>query len=134
MSVAVKKLTYWEFRELEFDQTNSNLYELLKGAIVKKAAPSLIHQDILANILVEMRLYTRQKESGKVLPAPLDVVLDEENAPQPDLVYISKENRAVINMKEQVILGTPDLVVEILSPGTAKRDKTLKKIFTNHLA
>lgn len=78
-------------------------------------------------MLFNFELYIREKKTGEIFPAPLDVVLDEENAPQPDLMYVSNENNTVLNEEELVIVGTPDLVIEILSPGTAKRDKTLKK-------
>lgn len=127
MSVAIKKLTYREFREMEFEDNDPYLYELLKGILVRKSSPTFVHQRILTNILFEFKLYIREKKTGEIFPAPLDVVLDEENAPQPDLVYVSNENSAVLNELELVIIGTPDLVIEILSPGTAKRDKTLKK-------
>jgi Uma2 family endonuclease len=127
MSVAVQKLTYQEYREMEFDDNDPYLYELLKGTLVKKSSPTLIHQRISRKLLFTFETYILQKKCGEIFYAPLDVVLDEENAPQPDLVYVSNENSAVLNEEELVIVGTPDLVIEILSPGTAKRDKTLKK-------
>jgi Uma2 family endonuclease len=127
MSVAVKKMTYWEFRDMEFDENDSNLYELLNGEIVKRASPTLIHQRISRKLTFAFETYLLQKKCGEIFYAPLDVVLDGENAPQPDLVYVSNENKQVLSEEELVIVGTPDLVVEILSPGTAKRDKTLKK-------
>lgn len=127
MSVAVKKLTYQVYREMEFDDNDPYLYELLKGTLVRKSSPTLIHQEISGNIFFYFKLYLREKKTGKIYYAPLDVVLDNENAPQPDLVYVSNENSSVLNEEELVIVGTPDLVVEILSPGTAKRDRTLKK-------
>lgn len=46
MSVAVQKLTYQEYRELEFDDNDPYLYELLKGTLVKKSSPTFIHQRI----------------------------------------------------------------------------------------
>lgn len=127
MSVAVKKLTYREFREMEFDETDSNLYELLKGILVRKSAPHFIHQRISRKLLWKFEDHILLKQLGEIFYAPVDVVLNEENAPQPDLVYVSNENVAVLNYEEGVIIGAPDLVVEILSPSTAKKDKTLKK-------
>ncbi len=127
MGVAVQKLTYRAFREMEFDDNDPYLYELLKGALVRKSSPTLIHQRISRKLLLAFENYILQKKCGEIFYAPLDVVLDEENAPQPDLVYVSHANSAVLNEQEWVIVGTPDLVVEILSPSTAKRDRTLKK-------
>jgi Uma2 family endonuclease len=52
------------------------------------------------------------------------VVLDDENGLQPDLVYVSRERAGIIT--ERGIEGAPDLVIEILSPSTAKRDRGIK--------
>ena len=54
----------------------------------------------------------------------MDVVLSEESVVQPDILFVSNERREIIT--EDNIHGAPDLVVEILSPSTADRDKELK--------
>ena len=64
------------------------------------------------------------KSLGQVLWAPLDVVLSPENVVQPDILFISNERRGIIT--EANVSGAPDLVVEILSPNTAERDRELK--------
>lgn len=61
----------------------------------------------------------------------LDVHLDDDNIFQPDLMYISRENRAII--RDGFVFGAPDLVVEILSGSTASRDKRVKKaVYEKH--
>jgi Uma2 family endonuclease len=57
--------------------------------------------------------------------APVDVVLDESAAlvVQPDIVFIARNRRSIVRDR---IFGAPDLVVEVLSPGTARRDRTTK--------
>lgn len=55
----------------------------------------------------------------------MDVYLEDENIFQPDILFISNENQHVI--EEDGIHGAPDLVIEILSPGTAKYDLMKKK-------
>jgi Uma2 family endonuclease len=61
--------------------------------------------------------------------AQCDVVLSEEDIVQPDIFFISKEREHIIT--EMNIQGAPDLVIEILSPFTAKLDKSLKLKLSN---
>ena len=61
---------------------------------------------------------------GRIYFAPCDVVLSEEDIVQPDIFFISKEREHIIT--ERNIQGAPDLVIEIMSPFTAKLDKSLK--------
>ena len=58
---------------------------------------------------------------GRVLVSPVDVVLDEKKAliVQPDIVFISRERIGIVRDR---IWGAPDLVIEVLSPGTRRRD------------
>ena len=56
--------------------------------------------------------------------APTDVVLSPESVVQPDILFVSNERRGIIT--EANVSGAPDLVVEILSPSTAERDRELK--------
>lgn len=67
-----------------------------------------------------------EKNLGQVLSAPIDVFLDAYSAPQPDILFIKKERLHIIDLDEG-IMGAPDLVVEILSPNSVKRDRFEKK-------
>ena len=72
-----------------------------------------------------MRLFVKKnKGKCKVLPAPFDIQLDKDNKTmvQPDIVVICEKDR--INDKRGY--GAPDMVVEILSPSTAKKDWEIK--------
>ncbi len=93
-------------------------YQLIEGKLVMTPAPNPEHQMVLANIFDSLRMFT--KNIGLALCAPVDVFLDDENAFQPDLIFISRENLGII--KEDGIYGPPDLVIEILSPSTAHYD------------
>ena len=55
----------------------------------------------------------------------MDVVLSDVEVLQPDILYVSRDRLSIIN--ERNVQGPPDLVVEVLSPGTAERDRTLKR-------
>jgi Uma2 family endonuclease len=58
--------------------------------------------------------------------SPVDVFLDNYNAYQPDIIFISNENLSIIG-KDGKIHGAPDIVVEVLSPGNANDDKVKKR-------
>ena len=64
--------------------------------------------------------FVEQGTLGEVLPAPCDAVLSEENVVQPDLLFISSEREHLVTPEN--LRGAPDLVVEVLSPGSASRD------------
>ena len=67
---------------------------------------------------------TRNK-SGEVFYAPFDVVLDSENTVQPDLIFVATANLGII--QQRAIFGTPDLLVELISPSSVRRDRYDKK-------
>jgi len=125
-NVLAKKLTYQEFRQIDFDD-DSAWYELINGEIVKKQSPSLRHQRISANIHFALRIYANQTNSGEALYAPLDVVLDDGNAYHPDVFFVKKERAFILDNPDEIVMGAPDLVVEILSKSTALYDKGIKK-------
>ncbi len=123
----VQKLTYSAFRQMEFDDNDPFQYELLNGILVKKSAPHIRHQRISKRLLLKFDAFITKNELGEVLYAPLDVYLEEENVPQPDLVFVSKERLKIIDETEGIIIGAPDLVLEIISRGSIKRDRKTKK-------
>ncbi len=115
------KLTYEDYASLRDDKR----YELIEGELYMVPSPDFYHQSILGNLWDFLRSFTKEKQLGIVLCAPLDVVLSENNVLQPDILFISKERMGITTEKN--IRGAPDLVVEILSLGTLERDKIVKK-------
>ncbi len=133
MEVVAKKITYREFKEMEFDENDSSWYELINGELVRKQSPTISHQNISGNLYFRIRLFLEEKPLGKVLSAPLDVVLDDGNAYHPDVLFVKKDRFHIFDEKEEVVIGAPDLVVEILSKGTAIYDRGIKKdIYEKH--
>lgn len=127
MEVLEKMLTYQEYREMEFDEDDNFRYELLNGILMRKGSPTIEHQRIAGNIYFRMRLFVEEKQVGEVFSAPLDVVLDDHNAPQPDIFFVSKDKKYILDEEKQVVIGTPDIIIEILSPGSVKKDRITKK-------
>ncbi|WP_248927291.1 Uma2 family endonuclease [Paenibacillus hamazuiensis] len=99
-------------------------YELIGGIRYDmKPSPALNHQVLVMELGTSMK--TTCNPNGIVVVAPMDVHLDEENVVQPDVIFISNENDRII--KDGKIKGTPDLLVEILSPSSGAHDKIRKK-------
>jgi Uma2 family endonuclease len=114
--VAPVKLTYHDYLTWPDD---GQRYELYEGELHVIPTPSVMHQRVLGKLMFLLAQFVDQSQVGEVLHAPLDVVFAEDTVVQPDILFISRERRHIIG--EQNILGAPDLVVEILSPGTEER-------------
>lgn len=124
-TVLLEERMKWEdFREMEVNDDRA-IYELLDGIVVKRSPPPLFHQSILGNLVAEIKFFLRQKSLGRVYSCP-DVYFDDFNAFVPDLVFISNERNFLIEDGDYV-RGAPDLLVEILSPGTFRTDRADKK-------
>jgi Uma2 family endonuclease len=100
--------------------------ELINGIIYMSPAPTTKHQGTVVKLIGQFYNFINKSKIGEVLIGPVDVYLDnKKNAFQPDIVFISTENSSII--KEAGIYGAPDLVIEVLSPGTENFDLTKKK-------
>jgi len=94
-------------------------------------SPNERHQHILSNILYVLFDYVRKNKLGAVYCAPFDVLFSEEDIVQPDIIFVSNKNKKIITKDN--IKGAPDLLVEILSPSTSKRDIGIKKkLYARH--
>ena len=118
---AKERYTYEDYAELP----EGAPYELISGKLIMAPAPSLLHQLVQSNLLYALTGFVREKDSGTVLAAPVDVRLSDETTVQPDVLFVAAEHSDRIG--EQVIDGPPDLIVEILSPASAHRDAVVKK-------
>ena len=116
-----KRWTYEEYYRLDDDQR----YEIIDGNLLMAPAPDTSHQDWSRELTVLLAAYVKRTKLGKVFAAPVDVVLDAENTVQPDLVFVSSANLGII--QQRAIFGTPDLLVEIVSPSSMRRDRYDKK-------
>lgn len=112
---------------MDFDDTDDAWYELINGELVRKQSPTLGHQLVSSEIEFQLMAFSKKTNSGKVLHAPMDVVLDDNNAYHPDIFFVKKERYFIFDDKEKVVIGAPDLVIEILSKSTAAEDKGSKK-------
>jgi Uma2 family endonuclease len=121
-----KKFTYADYAKLP----EGAPYQLIGGELVKSPAPTVLHQEI--NVTLFQKLFQFQRQGkGKAFFAPLDVYLSDTETYQPDLMFITNDRLEII--KEKNIRGAPDLVMEVLSPGTAYYDLRHKKdVYAEH--
>ena len=99
--------------------------EVVWGILREPPAPFYGHQRVVTDLAFLLQQHTRERDLGQVCVSPIDVVLDGPNALilQPDIVFIATDRLGIV--KNQ-IWGAPDLVVEVLSPGTAVYDRRRK--------
>ncbi len=124
VEILEKKMTVQEFLQLD-DFEEGFQYELINGEIVKKQSLSHEHQNALVNLSRIFSQFVLERKLGKIYIAPLDVYFTEIDFYQPDLFFLSNE-RLHLRTKDG-IMGAPDLVIEILSPGTQRHDRNRKR-------
>ena len=123
------KFSYRDYKSLP--ESDTKRYELIEGELIVVPSPSTYHQRIAGNLEYILREFVRRYNLGYIYDAPCDVVLSEENVLQPDILFITRERSEIIT--EENIQGPPDLVIEILSPSTAERDRTHKRtLYARH--
>jgi Uma2 family endonuclease len=87
--------------------------QLVNGKLIRSPSPTPYHQIVSGN-LNDILKTEGQKTGAVTLFAPMDLYVDYKNVFQPSLIYISKENKKIIT--DRAIEGTPDLIVEVVSP------------------
>ncbi len=121
-AIPKNKITVEELFDMELEE--GFFYELINGNIVKKQAPSPVHQQAVTELVTIMNNFVREKQLGKVYTSPIDVFFDEYNNTQPDIIFIRKDRDFIIT--DNGIEGHPDLIVEVLSPSTFRYDRKEK--------
>ncbi len=110
---------------MNLPESEEKRYELVEGELLIVPSPTPSHQSIVLELSKSLDEFVGMHDLGKILIAPLDVVLSDEDVLQPDVLFVSQNRLGIIT--DRNVQGAPDLVVEVLSPGTAGRDRTLKR-------
>ena len=100
-------------------------YEILDGELVVTPAPFPWHQFVLLELYDVVKAHVRAKNLGFVLLSPTDLHLSKTDVLQPDMLFVSSARERFI--EEKFVSGPPDLVVEVLSKGTTRRDRVTKR-------
>ncbi len=104
-------------------------YELINGKLVFQPSPKYLHQAASGNLLLCLITHVKTHKLG-IVRHTFDVHLDKTNIVQPDILFLSNER---MDRRKDWIYGAPDLMVEILSKGTKKKDqKTKLALYEKH--
>ena len=118
----LRKFTYADYLIAPDDAR----YELLDGELIMVPAPNRLHQSASLNLSMDLGFIAWRTAIGYIFAAPFDVILSDTDVVQPDVMFVSNARAHIIT--DDNIRGAPDLVVEILSPSTAERDRTFKRV------
>ena len=118
------KLTGADYLRLTPPSHRGVRYQLIEGKLVKMAGPNDPHQVFVGELYITARLQIGAPGRFEIRLSPFDVYIDEHNTFQPDLLFVSAERRDIIHSRG--VTGAPDLVVEVLSESTRRRDFNVK--------
>ncbi|MBI2402258.1 MAG: Uma2 family endonuclease [Gemmatimonadetes bacterium] len=117
------KVTWRDVLEMPED---GNRYEAIGGELYVSPPPRPRHQWVSAGLFAALHDLLVRPGHGYLFYAPIGVeFLETEEGVQPDILFVSKERFHIVT--EDWIQGAPDLVIEIPSPSTARRDRTVKR-------
>ena len=117
---------YWTPGEVLALPDDGNRYECIDGVLLVSPSPNATHQRLVTRLCLLLGPYVESQRLGEALVSPADIRLHTDNLVQPDLFVIPAEAGA------PVVRGWADvrallLAVEVLSPSTARYDRTLKR-------
>ena len=115
------KQGHWTYADYAALSDDGNRYEVVSGVLFMTPSPGGAHQDAVGEIFTYLREHVKQGGLGLVRIAPFDVELAPGTVVQPDVFVVLSEHFDKIT--DNRILGAPDLVVEVASPGTAIYDR-----------
>ena len=121
------KTLHWTIHDLEFLPDDGNRYEIIDGELYVAKQPDWEHQLVSGNIYDALKTWNRQTKAGKANFTPGIIFTDDTNV-VPDVVWISRERLKTALQKDGKLHASPELVVEVLSPGAANehRDREVK--------
>lgn len=122
-----QKYTYDDYIRLDDD----NRYEVVEGELLLTPSPGFKHQDVVRRLASLLSVWIEGQNLGVVITAPFDVVLARDTVLQPDIVYLARENYH--RLTNACLQGAPDLVIEVISPSTIRRDRIRKsRLYLKH--
>lgn len=119
------QLTEGTWRDAQRMPDDGNRYEAIGGILYVTAAPKWRHQVVSKRLLMRLSELLEDPGHGEVVAtAGVEFPATGEGV-QPDILFVSNERCHIV--EEAGLVGAPDLVVEVLSPSTAERDRGVKR-------
>lgn len=114
----------WTADQVRAHPDDGNRYEVVDGELLVTPAPSVAHQRAVRELLRPLDAYTTRHHIGEVVPSPADVGYGRGSMVQPDLFVVPRIDGPAPEWDQ---LGPLLLVIEVLSPSTARRDRFTKR-------
>jgi Uma2 family endonuclease len=111
---------------LSLPESPTRRHEILDGKLYVTAAPRVNHQRVVFDLGIMVRALAQEHGLGEVFVGPVTVHVHDEMVFEPDLVFVGSDRMQIVD-PEGDIHGAPDLVIEVLSPGTRSYDRNLKR-------
>lgn len=118
--VPVQNMTFAQFLA---SVDEDDYAEWADGAVIFKGTESASHQDLLGFLVCLLTWFAEDNDAGQISSSPFLMKLPH-SCRAPDLLFATKQNLA--RFKEYYLDGPADLVIEIVSPGSALRDRGAK--------
>ena len=115
----------WTRAMLEALPDDRQRHELIDGEHCVTPSPAPLHQRVVTSLLVALAHYVAVEKLGWAVPAPSDIALAEDTIVQPDIAVFASHGRPP--SESWADAGLPILVVEVISPSSASRDRILKR-------
>ncbi len=116
---------HWTYKDYAALPDDGHRYEIVDGVLYMAPSPNRGHQNAALEIASYLRTHIKLTGLGQVYIAPFDVELNPGTVVQPDVFVVLNPNLDKIT--ESRIIGAPDLVVEVSSPGTVGYDREKKQ-------
>jgi Uma2 family endonuclease len=118
--VSGPKQGQWTYQDYAAIPEDGHRYEVVRGVLYMAPAPSMDHQASVTRFVYFLMEHVEFKGLGRVFVAPADVELSPCDIVQPDVFVVLNAHLDYITSSR--LIGSPDLVVEVASPGTARHD------------
>ncbi len=123
-AVRGKRQGEWTAADWELLPDDGSRYEIIEGVLYVSTAPSAFHQWIVRRMDRYFGMPAEDRGLGFAMIAPIGVFMEGASPVQPDFLFVSAERADII--RDRRIYGAPDLVVEVMSPGSADYDEGVK--------
>ena len=121
----------WTYERYLRETAEGEYFTIIAGEKIMSPSPNDFHQTVFANLHLLLEPWVRQTRVGRLRLAPYDVILADDVVVQPDLLFVLKEHLSQFTTRN--FRGVPDLVVEILSPGSVRLDREKKRaLYARH--
>lgn len=114
----------WTYASYAAVPDDGRRYEVIDGVLYMAPAPSIDHQSTNNLLATYLTIHVQFAGKGRVYAAPCDVELAPNVVVQPDVIVVQAKSHVIITPSR--IVGAPDLLVEVASPGTATYDRSKK--------